>query len=178
MLERLQDVPVAVFDASWPLLDHNDLWGALHGHSRSRTGRSANLVWQYFIGAPTRVRHPFPDEFEQSLVADLRDVVTRYPGDQLLADLVEALRAMNPTFAELGKRSTVSHHSNEHKTIDHPAVGEITLDCDVPSVHGSDLRVVVFTPAPDSEAAHKLSLLAVIGLEDMGSHESDSSSHV
>lgn len=167
MLERFRDVPVAVFDAAWTLLQHNELWAALHGDSHSRTGRSANLVWQYFLGEPTRVRHPFPEEFEKSLVADLRDVATRYPGDQRLADMIGALKAMNPIFADLWKRSTVAHHGNEHKTIDHPTIGEINLDCDVLSVHGMDLRVIIFTASPDSEAAHQLSLLAVIGTEDM-----------
>lgn len=74
---------------------------------------------------------------------------------------------MSPGFAGLWERSTVAHHGNERKTIDHPAVGVLTLDCDVLSVHGMDLRVVIFTAVPDSDAAHKLSLLTVLGTQDM-----------
>jgi hypothetical protein len=34
-------------------------------------------------------------------------------------------------------------------------------------VHGADLRIIVFTAAPGSEAADKLQLLIVLGTEDM-----------
>ncbi len=63
--------------------------------------------------------------------------------------------------------STVTRHGNERKTIDRPDVGELELDCDVLSVHGADLRIIVFTAAPGSEAAAKLRLLRVLGSEDM-----------
>jgi hypothetical protein len=35
------------------------------------------------------------------------------------------------------------------------------------SVRGADLRIIVFTAAPGSEAADKLQLLIVLGAEDM-----------
>ena len=58
---------------------------------------------------------------------------------------------------------TVSLHGNESKIVDHPEVGPITLDCDVLSVHGTDLRLVILTAQPGSEAADKLGLLSVLG---------------
>jgi hypothetical protein len=42
LLDRLSDTPIAVFDAAWTLLEHNDLWTALIADSRGRSGRSAN----------------------------------------------------------------------------------------------------------------------------------------
>ncbi|GAA1908516.1 hypothetical protein GCM10009753_44730 [Streptantibioticus ferralitis] len=87
LLDRLADTPIAVFDAAWTLLEHNDLWTALHGDMRGRGGRSANPVWRSFHDAPGRVRHLFPDDHKKSLVADLRDVATRYPADRELADM-------------------------------------------------------------------------------------------
>ena len=51
------------------------------------------------------------------------------------------------------------------KTIDHPEVGLITLDCDSLTVTGSDLRLIVYTAAPGSAAANALALLATIGLQ-------------
>ncbi|GAA1913870.1 helix-turn-helix domain-containing protein [Streptantibioticus ferralitis] len=167
LLDRLADTPMAVFDAAWTLLEHNDLWTALHGDMRGRGGRSANLVWRSFHDDTGWVRHPFPDDHKKSLVADLRDVATRYPADRELADMIGALRTSSPEFARLWERSTVAHHGNERKTVDHPEVGELELDCDVLSVHGADLRIIVFTAAPGSEAADKLRLLTVLGTEDM-----------
>jgi transcriptional regulator with XRE-family HTH domain len=165
LLDRFRDVPIAVFDAAWTLLEHNELWTALHGDFFNSGDWSANLVWRYFLGGPVRVRHALPEEFEQSLVADLRDVSTRYPTDRRLTDLIRTLRSQSPEFAQLWRRSTVAHHSSERKIIDHPAVGELELDCDVLSVHGAELRVIVFTAPPESEAAGKLRLLNVLGAQ-------------
>lgn len=167
MLERLGDVPIAVFDAAWTLLEHNEPWAALIGDTRGRRGRPANLVWQYFTDEPMRVRHPSPESFERSLVADLRDVAARYPTDRGLTTMIGALRTASPRFASAWQRSTVAHHGNQRKTVDHPQVGPLELDCDVLSVHGMDLRVIIFTASPGSEAADKLRLLNVLGTQDM-----------
>ena len=167
LLDRLADTPIAVFDASWTRLEQNDLWTALTGDVPGRAGRPANIVWRIFNDDPGRVRHPVPDDHKASLVADLRDVASRYPADRDLSDMITALRRSNPQFAHLWERSTVAHHGTERKTVDHPALGELDLDCDVLSVHGADLRIIVFTAAPGSETAGKLRLLSVLGSEDM-----------
>ncbi|MFC0105171.1 MmyB family transcriptional regulator [Kibdelosporangium aridum] len=165
MLDRLTDTPVAVHDAAWTLLEHNDLWTALMGDMRGRRGREANIVWRCFQGDTGRVRHRNLEEHKQSLVADLRDVATRYPADRELADMISALRTSNSEFAHLWEESTVAHHATERKTIVHPEVGDVELDCDVLTVHGADLRIIVFTAPPGSEAADRLRLLAVLGTE-------------
>jgi MmyB-like transcription regulator ligand binding domain len=94
-------------------------------------------------------------------------VATRYPADRELAAMIGALRTSSPEFARLWERSTVARHGSERKTVDHPEVGELELDCDVLSGHGADLRIIVLTAAPGSEAADKLKLLTVLGTEDM-----------
>ncbi len=167
LLDRLSDTPIAVFDAAWTLLEHNDLWTTLTGDVPGRGGRPANIVWRCFHGDEGRVRHPFPEDYKNSLVADLRDVASRYPADRELADMIGALRRSSPEFAHLWELSTVAHHGHERKTVDHPEVGALELDCDVLSVHGADLRIIVFTAVPGSGAADKLRLLTVLGTEDM-----------
>lgn len=168
LLDRLADNPIAVFDAAWTLLEHNELWTALIGGTPGRGGRSANIVWRVFHGDPGRVRHRFPADYRTSLVADLRDVATRYPADHDLADMIGALRVSSPEFARLWEQQpSVAHHGSQTKTIDHPQVGPLELDCDVLSVHGADLRIVVYTAARGSEAAGKLRLLTVLGTENM-----------
>jgi len=47
-----------------------------------------------------------------------------------------------------------------HKTIEHPQVGLLHLDCDVLTVDGADLRIVLFTAAPGTPQADALHLLA------------------
>ena len=51
----------------------------------------------------------------------------------------------------------------DRRTVDHPQVGRLTLDCDVFTAHGSDLRVVAYTAAAGSEDAAKLDLIRVLG---------------
>jgi len=167
LLDRFADTPIAVFDASWTLLEHNELWVSLNGDVGSRGNRSSNLVWRTFHGDPGRVRHPDPQGFKQSLVADLRDVASRYPGDGELARMVAALRKADPDFDRWWATCAVVSSADASKVVDHPQVGELRLDCDILSVHGADLRIVVFTAAPGTEAASKLQLLAVLGSQTM-----------
>lgn len=167
MLARLSDVPIAVFDATWTLLTHNEMWTALMGPSQGDHRWSENVVWRAFNGVEGRVRHPFPREYHASLVADLRDVLSRYPADRGLTEMVAALRRSSGEFAGLWDDAAVVRYRSSSKTIDHPDVGAIELDCDVLTVEESDLRVIVFTAARGSAAAEKLDLLKVIGLEHM-----------
>ncbi|SES40729.1 hypothetical protein [Lentzea albida] len=51
------------------------------------------------------------------------------------------------------------------------------ITCDVLSLRGADLRIVVFTAAPDSEAADQLRFLTVIGHQDMTSSAPGSTDH-
>jgi hypothetical protein len=37
----------------------------------------------------------------------------------------------------------VGQHEATRKTIDHPQVGPVTLDCDILTVAGSDLRIMI-----------------------------------
>jgi hypothetical protein len=47
----------------------------------------------------------------------------------------------------------------------HTPVGPIEIDCDVLTVPGGDLRIVVYTAVPGTEDAAKLDLLRVTGLQ-------------
>ncbi|WP_269859416.1 MmyB family transcriptional regulator [Streptomyces sp. RPT161] len=119
-----------------------------------------------FNGDTGRVRHPLPEDCKKSLVADPRDMAARYPADSGLVGVISALRQSGPDLARPWEHATVAHHGNERKTIDHPEVGELELDCDVLSMHGADPRIIVFTAAPRGEAADKLRLLTVLAPED------------
>jgi transcription regulator MmyB-like protein len=48
-------------------------------------------------------------------------------------------------------------------------VGRLILDCDVLTVAGTDLRLVVYTAEPGSPDAGALALLTTIGLQAMPS---------
>jgi transcriptional regulator with XRE-family HTH domain len=169
LLDRLTDTPVAVFDAAWTQLAENPPWTALMGDISALRGRDRNLPWRHFVGDPSRVVRPADEiaRFELGMVSDLRGVQARYPLDDEFGRLIADLIAASPRFAELWQARTVATHSADRKEIDHPEVGKLTLDCDVLTVQGSDLRIIAYTAEPDSEAAEKLALLRVIGLQQM-----------
>jgi hypothetical protein len=61
----------------------------------------------------------------------------------------------------------MGRHELSTKTIDHPQVGPVTLDCDVLSVAGSDLRIMIYTAEPGTEDAERLALIAVLGTQTL-----------
>ncbi|MGW5261652.1 helix-turn-helix transcriptional regulator [Microbispora sp. NPDC004025] len=169
MLDRLAGTPVAVYDACWTLLIANPPYAALMGDPSGWRGDQRNAVWRHFLGPGSRARHT-PESlraFETALVADLRATRDRYPADQRLRRLVADLRANSDRFAELWDSGAVGRHQSGRKTIDHPDVGPLTLDCDVLTVTGSDLRVMVYTAEPGTEDAERLALLTVLGTQSL-----------
>ncbi|WP_042407199.1 helix-turn-helix transcriptional regulator [Streptacidiphilus carbonis] len=164
MLDRLTGTPVAVSDAAWNLLLANPLYTALMGE---RHGRDRNGAWRNFLGSGTRVRHTEESRraLETGVVSDLRSTAARYPADLRLRQLIAELRAGSERFAELWDSGAVGHQEASRKTIDHPQVGELTLDCDTLSVAGSDLRIMVYTAEPGSADAERLALLGVLGTQ-------------
>jgi transcriptional regulator with XRE-family HTH domain len=156
MLDGLGDVPVVVCDAAWTVIERNALARELLGDVEG------NIAQRHFTRAPTRIdRDPESDRrFEQETVADLHDALGRYPDDEELRALIAGLRAASPLFAELWEQRPVAPRRADRKTFVHPEIGPITLDCDILSVRGSDLRLIVYTAAPGSPGAEALAALA------------------
>jgi transcriptional regulator with XRE-family HTH domain len=169
LADRLADLPVAVYDPAWTIITWNLAWAALMGDPSALSGRDRNLLWRTFTGKSTRVRKSDTeaDEFESNAVADLRRAIGSYPDDAQLHQLVDALAAASPRFARLWAERTVSTAGTGRKTISHPEVGPITLDCDVLTVAGCDLRLVVYTAEPSSRDAEQLRLVRIIGLQKL-----------
>jgi transcriptional regulator with XRE-family HTH domain len=156
VLERLADVAVVVFDAAWTVVAANPPARALLGEMEG------NIAWRHFTGAPSRVlRGPDDDAaFEVEVVADLHDALGRHPDDEPLRALIADLRAASPRFAELWETRPVARRTSDRKTIAHPELGPLTLDCDAMTVAGSELRLVVYTAAPGSREAEALAQAA------------------
>ncbi|HET7014685.1 MAG TPA: helix-turn-helix domain-containing protein [Streptosporangiaceae bacterium] len=170
LVDRMSDLPVAVYDPAWTIITWNAVWAALMGDPSAVSGRDRNLLWRTFTGKSSRVRKDDDqaDEFEVNAVADLRRAVGAYPDDRRLHRLVDDLAQASARFAGLwAERVVNTTGSGNSKTIDHPQVGPITLDCDVLTVADSDLRLVVYTADPSSPDADRLRLLQVIGLQDL-----------
>lgn len=169
LLDRFDNTPVAVYDATWTMLLHNQPYAALMGDPSAWRGYQRNGVWRAFLGEPGRARQT-PESFaafQAALAADLRAAAATYPADQYLRKLVAELRANSPRFQELWDSGTVGRHEAAQKIIDHPTVGSLTLDCDVLTVRGSDLRIMIYTAEPGTDDAERLALLTVLGTQSL-----------
>ncbi|MFG2396736.1 helix-turn-helix transcriptional regulator [Streptomyces lydicus] len=165
MLDRLTGTPVAVSDAAWTLLLANPLYTALMGEWH---GNARNAVWRNFLGPGSRVRYTPEDRraLDATQVAELRAAASRYPADLRLRRLIAELRAHSERFAGLWDSGAMAEpHQVSRKTVDHPQVGSVTLDCDVLSVTGSNLRIIMYTAEPGTQDAERLALLAVVGTQ-------------
>jgi hypothetical protein len=105
------------------------------------------------------------EEFSSDLVADLREAAGRYPRDPGLATLVSRLQAASPDFRHRWSEAHIARHRSSTKTATATPVGPITIDCDVLTAPGTDLRIVVYTVVPGSQDASKLELLTVAGTQ-------------
>ncbi|MEV4177448.1 transcriptional regulator, partial [Nonomuraea sp. NPDC049709] len=97
----------------------------------------------------------------------LRAAAARYPDAAEVAGLVAELRAGSAEFARLWASHDVSPAPSLRKTLHHPLVGPITLNCNGLDVSDRDQHVVIYTADPGSPAEEALRLLSVIGTQRM-----------
>ena len=166
MVDRMSDTPLAVFTAAWDTVETNALWRSLIGETADPDTRARNLIWRHFAApdATSRVERTADerDAFERELVADLRRASERYPDDRAVSELTEALLAASPRFAELWGRFEATTNAPGRKTIVHPELGPLTVDCDVLTLDGSDLRIVMYSAPPGTRENDLLRRLAEV----------------
>jgi len=167
LIARLGDIPLALFAADSTLVLWTPLWASLIGDPLALDRDERNLVHAVFL-ADGDDRHPLwpvvrsergEREFETALVSDLRIAAAVYSHDERLRTLIERATARSRRFADLWTSGTVQPHVSDRKTIAHPHVGSITLDCDILTVPGADLKLVAYTAPAGSPDAEKLDRL-------------------
>jgi transcriptional regulator with XRE-family HTH domain len=172
IVDRLGEIPVTVIDAAWETVLQNRASAALFGDITAEKGRRRNRAWRTFMDVPGMgaLEPQTRSMVERDVVADLHAALIRLPNDPDLASLVADLRAQSQRFAQLWSTTPARVRGAQRKTLDHPVAGRMTLDCDVLSVHGSDLQIVVFTAEPGTPDADALAMAVVVGLQDMSVH--------
>ncbi|HEX2317327.1 MAG TPA: helix-turn-helix transcriptional regulator [Thermomonospora sp.] len=168
LLDRLDDTPAFVIDATYDVLAWNPMAAALLPGLSGRTPRDRNPLRALFLHPESCRIEDDSDygRFARASVADLRAATARYPGDPGVTGLVNELLA-SPLFARLWAEHEVAVRTSSVKVVRHPAVGPIELHCDVLHVPDRDQRVILYTAAPGTPAHEALRLLRVIGVQDM-----------
>jgi transcriptional regulator with XRE-family HTH domain len=109
--------------------------------------------------------HPDWQDVTQCLVANLRQAVGNDVDDPRFVELTSELSRRSPLFRRLWARHDVRGQYGGPIRINHPQVGELTLNRERLGISGADgLMLVVYHPDAGSSDADKLALLASSGL--------------
>jgi transcriptional regulator with XRE-family HTH domain len=169
LLERLPQTAAIVVSAAFEVLAWNDLATALLEDFAALAPEDRNLARKAFLGParPGAALYSVSDvaEFRHHVVTELRSTLARYPSDPAVTGLVAELRDSSPEFARLWERHDVQSGPTLRKTFRHPAVGEVTVDCDSLKLTDRDQHLVLYTAPPGSRDADALALLTMLGSE-------------
>lgn len=165
VLDRLEDTPAQVTTDLGETLVQNRLAAALLGDQTRFVGLARSQTHRWFTQPASRGIYPARDHDYQSRlqVANLRAARGRDGSDPGADRLVEDLRRRSAEFVELWDRHEVAVKQHQRKTIVHPELGEIELDCQVLYTESRTQLLLVFTATPASESDTKLRLLGVVG---------------
>lgn len=86
------------------------------------------------------------------------------------AELVKTLRKESEEFSRLWQHHEVAKRFDDHKTLIHPELGPMNVDCQALFTEDQAQALLVLTARPQSGDFSKLQLLAVLGNEHMSSH--------
>ncbi|WP_405092632.1 helix-turn-helix transcriptional regulator [Micromonospora sp. NBC_01392] len=167
VLDRLADTPALILSNLGETLEQNRLAAALLGERTGHTGPARSGIFRWFTDPAERARYPVDDHDRQSRaqVANLRAAYGQMGPRSRAGELVRVLRAASDEFAGLWERHEVAQRYADHKTLIHPELGPIELDCQVLFTEDQSQALLVLTAPPRSEGAEKLRLLAVLGHE-------------
>ena len=105
-------------------------------------------------------------------MADLRAAAGRRSGDPAVAGLVDRLRAASADFRRLWAEHEVAVRRADRKTMLHPRVGRLLMDCETLVTPDQRQQLLVLTPA-DAETRERLELLRVLGIEEFPTGPTD-----
>jgi transcriptional regulator with XRE-family HTH domain len=174
MLDLLGDTPALVLSDLGEVLAQNRADVLLAGDHTGFSGDRRFLVYRWFTEPATRAACQ-PEEQEghaRRMVADLRAAAGRRSGDPAVAGLVDRLQAASAEFRRLWDRHEVAVRRADRKTILHPRVGRLVMDCETLVTPDQGQQLLVLTPA-DAETRERLQLLLVVGSEEFPTGAAD-----
>ena len=171
VFDRLADTPALVLSDLGDTLLQNRLATALVGDETRYTGLARSAFYRWFTDPDARSRYPARDHAHQSRLqaAGLRAALSTGGSDARAAEIVRRLLATSAEFAAVWEQHEVARRFDDAKTLVHPELGEIDVDCQVLFTENQAQVLLVLTAAPDSESAEKLALLSVIGEQTFSS---------
>ncbi|WP_436523093.1 helix-turn-helix transcriptional regulator [Actinoplanes sp. HUAS TT8] len=163
IVDRMTDTPAMVLSRFGETLRQTPPAVALFGDETRYTGLARSTVYRWFTDPESRRVYPERDypKHGRFFTANLRRAYAVDPGGRA-GEIVKALLAVSPEFAEIWDQHQVGVYHVAQKTLVHPQLGEIELWCQNLSDPEQEQTLLVFTAAPGSESYEKLQLLAAV----------------
>lgn len=167
LLERLRPSPAYVLNRVSDILAANPeavaLFVGLDAWPRSRW----NTIRHLFLHPAARDLFVDWQDVATTATANLRAAVANAtPGSAEPSALIDELSASSQEFVRLWERYDVHPRRSRHKTLHHPAVGELTLHQEVLYLSDDGLRLSVYQAEPGSPDETALTLLS-LGARDL-----------
>ena len=173
LIDRFGDLPALVTSAKGDVLAWNAMSSALHGDWSALRPERRNHARLRFLPDPSdpprSVVGGRPEERAATAaqtVGTLRSVAARYPDDPGLSRLLADLHAGSAEFRGLWATADAGGWRSHTKTVAHPTLGELTLECDTLHVPDADQNLLVYSAAPGTHEAEALALLRVVGTQE------------
>ncbi|PXA67181.1 helix-turn-helix transcriptional regulator [Cryobacterium arcticum] len=175
VFDRLEQTPALILSSLGETLAQNRLGAALLGDHSRHTGLARSSVYRWFTDPAERLIYPEADRARQSKAqaSSLRVALGAAGPRSRAGTLVRELHKVSPEFTEIWELHEVATRFEDHKTLIHPELGAIELDCQVLFTEDQGQALLILTAAPRSEAAQKLELLAVLGQQQFTSATAD-----
>jgi transcriptional regulator with XRE-family HTH domain len=168
VLDAQGERPAYIVDACLNMLAWNraanDVFGAglALGDFADLPTHERNLLWLIFTDETRRLFVHW-ERHARLLLAQFRDASRHFVGDPWIERLVERLERRSPEFARWWAQHDVQRIPETEKLLDHPKVGQIALRQTVSQIidDSPGLILVLYTPAPGTDAAERLQKLAI-----------------
>lgn len=120
-----------------------------------------NQLRDMFLDPAAQALYPDWKDYTECFVANLRQAIGSDVDDPRFVDLVDELSRASSRFRRLWARHEVRGQRGTPMRLDHPQVGEVTLNRERLSIDGAEgLMLVVLHPDAASSDAEKLAVLA------------------
>jgi transcriptional regulator with XRE-family HTH domain len=169
ILDRLEDTPAEIISRLGETLRRTRTGIALLGDDSALTGMARSIVYRWFADPHYRDLYVEADHAALSrfFAAGLRSIYAEDGHGSRAGEVLDALLAASPEFAEIWAEHTVGPIMGTVKHFNHPQLGVLELHCQVLQDPDSGQSLLVYTAVPGSESHEKLQLLAVIGAQHL-----------
>ncbi|MFF2345646.1 helix-turn-helix transcriptional regulator [Pseudarthrobacter sp. NPDC058119] len=160
LLDALDPNPSFALFPDWGVAGWNTAYAALYPNIANVPAADRNLLWLVFTDPYVRNLLPDWDTTSKRFLAEFRAETGQRLGDPDIQYQVERLKEASPEFRAGWDLYDILGFESRERLFHHPAVGVLQLEHhQVSPSDRPDLHIVVYTPAPGSDAAEQMQSL-------------------